>query len=212
MKTIFKYSEKDMCLILLIAVVVSVPLMTDYVLLGESTAASLAHIENIYRSFGKVFPVRLGAMSMSPYGYSMAAFQADFFYRIPALLRLVGVSLGSAFKITLLLFNVITAFIAFGCFDNIFRDRKIGITASMLYTWCPYRITSLYISGNLSEVFAWTFIPVVLLGLWQLYGEKDNNEDTKTTPWIILTIGFSLILLSSTVVFFISACIIQERR
>jgi hypothetical protein len=206
-KIIFKYNETDRSLILLIAAIVSVPLITDYVLLGESTAASLAHIENIYRSLGKVFPVRLGAMSMSPYGYSMAAFQADLFYRIPAVLRLLGVSLGSAFKITLLLFNIITPFIAFGCFENIFGDGKTGMVASMLYTWCPYRITSLYISGNLSAVFAWTFIPVVLLGLWQLYEGKNTDEGTDNAPWITLTWGFSLLLLSSTVVFFVTACI-----
>jgi hypothetical protein len=194
-----------MCLLLVIAAVVSVPLMTDYVLLGESTAASLAHIENIYRNIGKVFPVRLGAMGMSPYGYSMAAFQADIFYRIPVLLRLIGVSLGNAFKFTILLFNIITPFAAFECFKTIFSDKRTGLVASMMYTWCPYRITSLYISGNLSEVFAWTILPLVFLGLWQLY-EECNKESGSGRAWITLTWGFSLLVMSSTVFFFLAVC------
>lgn len=211
MKEILGQNKKNFIVLLLIAGVVSVPLMTDYVLMGDSTASSLAHIENIYKSLGKVFPIRVGTLGATAYGYSAAAFQADIFYLIPAFLRFVGISLGNAFKLTIFIFNILTAFIAFFSFRKCFGSERLGLTAGMLYTWCPYRITSAYTSGNLSEVFGWTFIPVVILGLWKLYGDFDKDSLDKAESdnkrscdgRVALIWGFSLIAASSTVFLFI---------
>lgn len=215
MKDTVRQNKRNFIILLLIAGIVSVPLMTDYVLMGDSTASSLAHIENIYKSLGKVFPVRVGTLGATPYGYSAAAFQADVFYLIPAALRLIGLSLGNSFKLTLFLFNILTAFIAFFSFKRCFGSERLGLVAGMLYTWCPYRITSVYTSGNLSEVFGWTFIPIVILGLWKLYAEE-KPEDIKAGPIkggadtgsknksrATLTLGLSLIAVSSTVFLFV---------
>lgn len=202
MKELLK-DKKNIIFLILISAIVSVPLMTDYVLVGDSTAASIAHIENVYQSIGKVFPIRLGTIGMEPYGYSMAAFQADVFYLIPAFIRLIGISLGNSFKLTLLLFNIATAVIAFNCFAEIFNDKAVGMAATMLYVWCPYRITSMYTSGNLSEVFAWTFVPLIILGLCRLY--LYAGQKTERKPWICLSAGFVFITLSSTVFMFIMA-------
>lgn len=213
MKEISGQNKKNFIILLLIAFVVSIPLMTDYVLMGDSTASSLAHIENIYKNIGKVFPIRVGTLGATAYGYSAAAFQADVFYIIPAFLRFAGISLGNAFKLTIFLFNILTAFIAFFSFRKCFGSESLGLAAGMLYTWCPYRITSVYTSGNLSEVFGWTFVPVVILGLWELYGDSDKYESDKDDSdrerpgkgWATLTWGFSLIAVSSTVFLFIMA-------
>lgn len=198
MRELLRRNRKNFIILLLIAGVVSVPLMTDYVLMGDSTASSLAHIENIYKSLGKVFPIRVGTLGDTAYGYSAAAFQADVFYLLPAFFRLIGISLGNAYKLTLFLFHILTAAIAFGCFRKCMGNERLGLVATMLYTWCPYRITSAYSSGNLSEVFGWTFIPIVVLGLWELYGDEKRAERGTALIW-----GFSLISLSSTVFLFV---------
>lgn len=211
MRESLRRNKGNFIILLLIAGIVSIPLMTDYVIMGNSTASSLARIENISVNCGKVFPVRVGALGDSPYGYSTSAFQADIFYGIPVLFRLIGMSLGNAFKLTLFLFNILTAFTAFFCFRKCLGNHGLGLAAAMLYTWCPYRITSLYTAGNLSEVFAWTFIPIVILGLWELYGEQDltltTDHSDKNKGWITLTWGFSLIALSSTVFLFVTAAL-----
>jgi len=196
--------KRNFIILLLIACVVSVPLMTDYVLMGDSTASSLARIENIYKNVGKVFPIRVGTLGAVPYGYSAAAFQADVFYFVPVLFRLSGIGLKNAFKLTVFIFNIVTAIIAFGSFRRCFDSERLGLASSMLYTWCPYRITSLYISGNLSEVFGWTFIPIIILGLWELYGDE-GPEGRKSRSHVALIWGFSLISVSSTVFLFVMA-------
>ncbi len=197
-------NKSSFIILLLIAAVVSVPLMTDYVLVGDSTAVSLARIENIYKSVGNVFPIRIGTLDSSVYGYSATAFQADLFYAVPVFFRLVGISLGGSFRLTLFIFNILTVFIAFFSLRKCFGDDRLGLLAGMLYTWCPYRITSMYTSGNLSEVFAWSFIPIIITGLWEIYGESAEQSRLRDAG-IKLIWGFSLISLSSTVFLFVMA-------
>ena len=74
--------------LILIAGVVSVPLMTDYLITSSSLASELSHIEVISREIGKVFPVRVGSWGSMDYGYSAASFQSNICYLLPALLRL----------------------------------------------------------------------------------------------------------------------------
>ncbi len=59
----------------------------------------------------------------------------------------------------------------------------------------------MYLTGDLGELAAWCFVPIVLLGLYRLYAE---NEDTRKhkNAWVTLVWGYSLTLLSSTVLFF----------
>ena len=40
-------------------------------------------------------------------------------------------------------------------FSGMFRRREIGLLGSMFYTWCPYRISTLYCAGDLRESAAW---------------------------------------------------------
>lgn len=185
------------CLVL-IAGVVSVPLMTDYYLAGSSLTATLSQIQVISQGIGKVFPIRLGPLGSMDYGYSAASFQANLFYLFPAMLHLLGMDLGDTYKWTLFLLNLATSVTAYLCFRRICGRRDAGLIGSMLYTWCPYRCSEMYLVGDLGELAAWTFPPVVLLGLWYLYAEDDRRDNKKA--WVLLAWGFSLTAVSSTVV------------
>ncbi len=190
--------------ILLILAVASVPLMTDYVLEGSSLAASLSRIRVVSQGLGRVFPVRVGTLTDMDYGYSAVAFQADVFYLFPGMLHRLGMGLGEAYKLTLLLFNLLTAVVAYRCFERCTGRWEIGVVGSMLYTWCPYRCSEMYLTGDLGEVAAWAFLPLVVLGLKLLYTE-DRERKEYGSLWVLLTWGFSLLAVSSTVFLFLAA-------
>lgn len=191
--------------LILIAGVVSVPLMTDYLMTSSSLASELSHIEVISREIGKVFPVRVGSWGSMDYGYSAASFQSNMCYLLPALLRLAGMGLGNAYKWTLFLYHLGTAVTAYVCFTKCFEKRDAGLLASILYTWCPYRLSEIYLVGDLGEAAGWMFLPLILLGIKRIFTE-DVEESAYKWLWVLPAWGFSLILLSSTVFLFGAVC------
>lgn len=193
--------KRNVWYLLLIAGVVSVPLLTDYVIVGSSLSATLSQIEVISQGIGRVFPIRTGPLASMDYGYSAASLQGNLFYLIPALLHLLGMTIGGVYKWTVFLCNVTTAVIAYGCFKGCTKDSTIGLIGSLLYTWSPYRCSEMYLTGDLGELAAWCFLPLVLLGLYRLYAENENTEENKKA-WVTLVWGYSLTLLSSTALFF----------
>lgn len=204
------YKELDrktiLCLALIMGVV-SIPLMTDYVLTGASLQASLSRIEAVRQGIGRAFPVRIGPWTSMDYGYGAASFQADVFYWVPALLRILGCGLGTAYKLSLFLANAGTAVIAYECFRKCFGRKDIGLIGSMLYTWCPCRLSEMYINGNLGEAAAWMFLPVLLSGLVRLYNEESTpgyREEDCDRLWVTFTWGFSLLAVSSTSMLFVA--------
>ena len=75
----------------------------------------------------------------------------------------------------------------------------------MLYTWCPYRLSEMYLVGDLGEIAGWIFFPILILGMKRLYTESVEGDSYKRL-WVLLTWGYSLILLSSTVLLFGAVC------
>lgn len=205
MMGIWKKVNKDVLYFLLIAGIASVPLMTNYVITGSSLASELSHIEVISRETGKVFPVRIGVWGSMDYGYTAASFQANVCYLLPVFFRLIGMGSGNAYKWAMLLYNLGTVVTAYVCFSKCFETREAGMIAGMLYTWCPYRLSEMYLVGDLGEIAGWMFFPLLILGLKRLYTES-GEEDSYGRLWVLLTWGYSLILLTSTVLLFGAVC------
>lgn len=201
-KNFWEKNKNSIILFLLIAGAVSIPLMNDYVVAGPNISASLSRIETLKNGMGKAFPIRVMPLPTSGFGYGAAGFQADLVLLIPALLRLVGIGVGTSYKIFLFLINLATAVISYTCFRKAFDNKSVGWLGSVLYTWCPYRCSDMYINANISEVVAWIFLPIVLLGLTQLYGKITDGEEN--VAWMTLSVGYSLLVLSSTTFFFIA--------
>ncbi|MCM1527409.1 MAG: hypothetical protein NC091_09200 [Bacteroides sp.] len=191
-----KMTKSGIWYILAIAIVASIPLMTDYVLKAEDLASTLSHIEVIGREMTGHFPMRIGTWGSLDYGYEAASFQANVWYLLPALLCRLGMGVGNAYKWALFFCNLSTAGMAALCFQKCLKRRDIGLMAAMLYTWCPYRCSAMYLTGSYGETVAWTFLPVVIWGLSLLY-EEDGRE---SSPAAVLAWGYSLLALSSTVV------------
>lgn len=205
MMDMWKKINKNVLYLFLVAGIVSVPLMTDYVMAGSSLASELSHIEVICREIGKVFPLRVGTWASMDYGYSAASFQSNLCYLLPALFRMAGMGLGNAYKWTLFLYNLGTAAIACACFAKCFGGRDVGMVAGLLYTWCPYRCSEMYLVGDLGEMAGWMFLPLIVLGLKCLYTEQAEG-DSYQRLWVLLAWGYSLTLLSSTVLLFGAVC------
>lgn len=54
-------------------------------------------------------------------------------------------------------------------------DQNVGLLASILYMTMPYHLTDMYIRGAVGEFLSFIFIPVVFLGLYNLFHEENRD-------------------------------------
>lgn len=142
----------------------------------------------------------------------------NLFFLIPSLLVRAGIQGESVYKLFLLLINAATTLIAYVCFRGIFGDKIVGLVGSMVYTWMPYRLNNLYSRGDLGEALAMTFLPVLLIGWYRLFAGEETGEEGGKKQWLLLTVGYSLLLQSYLLSFLTAAgftlllCLIQWKK
>ena len=54
-------------------------------------------------------------------------------------------------------------------------NRNIALLSAGLYVLAPYHLTDLYIRNALGEFASFVFIPLVFLGLYNLFNTTENN-------------------------------------
>jgi len=108
---------------------------------------------------------------------------------------------GTPHKLLLVLVNLACVLVAYSCLWIGYGNTGVAIVGSMLYTLCPLRCSMLYGAESLGGGLAWTFLPLVLLGLVRLY--EDGEE--KKRSWMTLALGLVLVLVSSLTTFAVTA-------
>lgn len=187
----FLFQYPTVMALVVIVLVGSVPLMTNYCIDGVDVSFYLW-------KFKTVCP-------------------EDIFLLLPSLFVRMGMRTEAVYKLLLFALNVITAVISYFCFRGIFQDRMIAATGSMLYTWAPYRINDLYCRADLGEAIALCFLPVVFWGLYRVY-EDDTDSPAYKRLWIVLALGYTLIVQAYLLSFFVIGgftllfCMVMRKR
>ena len=103
----------------------------------------------------------------------------------------------NAFYLWYLLVTIFTFWIAYQCMLSFSNNKNQSFIFSLLYTLVPYR---LYLGTSVfGEFLAFTFLPIVFLGVYKILFEKDGN-----IQWWILSIGLSLVGYSHLLSVFLS--------
>lgn len=192
-----KWDEKRINIVLgciLSAFLVSLPLFTDFLLVGADLQYQLLRIEALKDGL-KEAGILLWAKPnwIEPKGFSFAFFYGDTFLYIPALFRLAGFNVQMSYRLFLILINAATAFGSHAAFRKIFRDDMTGLLGSALYTMSIYRVFLLYAEAELGEVLALLFLPFVLTGICTALDQEDKE---RRYGWLWLSLGLSGILRS----------------
>lgn len=169
----------------------SVPVMTDYIWGAGDLIYHLMRIEGIKDNLlAGNFPGRISPSWQQGYGYASPIFYGETLLYIPALLRLIGFSMLTSWRIFFFLVGAATVLISYGCFARIFREKQIGLLCSGLYTLSVYRIYKTYLCGSVGETFGILFLPLLLYGFFEVF-TGDVNDRAYRRKWIPLTIGFT---------------------
>ena len=135
------------------------------------------------------FPVRIHASTLQGYGYAASQFYPELFLYIPALLRVLGVSLTASMHVFVIAVNLLTAYTAYYAARRLFDSREIGAGASALYTLCIYRIANLYVRTAVGEYLAMIFFPLLILAMAEVILRDERR-------WPLLALAMTGIVLS----------------
>lgn len=186
----------DIAVVLLIAFLISLPaLFKDLVPVAHDTIFHISRIEQLSRSIqdGNWLPAMDPYVNVG-YGYASPLFYSDFFLLPAAFLHVAGVPLSVCFRILLIgaiFFSTVTMY---HCAGTITKNRALTIFATMGYMFANYHITDIYVRNALGEIFAFTFLPMMLEGMYRILW----NDEKK---WGILAAGLAGLALSHNITF-----------
>ena len=130
----------------LLVVLSSAPVLSFYLSGGGDLQFHLCRIEAIRQALpAGQFPVRLPSYWNNGYGYASSVFYGEVFLYFPAVLRIIGFSAQSAYKLYLLSVNLFTCLSTYYCLRKICGERLSALVGTAVYMLVPYRLSTLYL-------------------------------------------------------------------
>ncbi|MBR6518071.1 MAG: hypothetical protein IKT63_00170 [Oscillospiraceae bacterium] len=123
------------------------------------------------------------------YGYIEPVFYPRMFMWIPGILVALGMNISNAYKILLLIINILTVTVSYKSFKAISGDEKIAVAVTAIYTLNLYRLADIYIRAAVGELLFMAFLPMIVYGVYSVF----NGHSEK---WYILTLAATFILQS----------------
>lgn len=180
----------------LLVLVSSLPSLVDYNIIGADLVFHMMRIEALADSICRgELSCRIESMWMAGHGYANSIFYGDICLALPALLRIMGFPMDSAYRIFLVSVNLATALVAYVSFCKCFNSRLIGMFGCALYTLAPYRMYNMYNRAAVGEFTAMIFLPLLAWGFYKIYTE-DTYKKGYLWNWAVPVIGFSGIIQS----------------
>lgn len=200
------------------ALFVSYPLFSDYIVPQHDIRFHLIRIDNIGEAIKNLeIPVRIHSLDNEGFGYGTSIFYPELFLIIPGILKALNTSVVFAYKVLLVFINFVSVVSMYLCVKNISKSKISAIIGAIIYASANYRLENIFFRGAVGEALAMAFFPIAIWGLYELiYGDKKK--------WYIFVIGISCIIQSHvlSILFIIGVCafvgivfiknIIKEKR
>jgi hypothetical protein len=194
------------------------PYLADYFSFGADTSYHLLRIESLKETLlqGGSFTIRIHSYSNFDHGSLIPSFYGDLFLYIPALLRLIGFPLMTAYKMFVFVVFAATAVVSYVSFKKCVQDEYAALFGSLVCLFAPYRILNFNNRGAVGEYLAMIFIPMVCCGMYLLFTNENSPAYRGYKWWIV--IGISAILHSHplsaemVVLFMVIVCIVFWKK
>lgn len=190
--------------LIIITICSSYTFFSNGIIRGHDLYFHLGRIEGIKSGLlSGQFPVRIHTNNFGGYGYASSMFYPELFLYIPALLRILGVSLVTSVQVFGIFINFMTAFFMYMAVFKMSKSRHMGIISSAFYVLSTYHLCDMYTRFAIGEVIAMAFLPLIIYGVYELvYGDY--------TKWKYAVVGITGALQSHilTIIFTIPLVII----
>jgi len=166
------------------------PLFTHPFYQSHDGEAHVARFAQYYKAFrdGQFPPRWAGNLN---YGYGTPIF--IFYYPLPgyiaSFIHLLGINFQDIFKL-LMIISFVAAPIGFYFWAKILFRKEVALLGALLYGLAPYHFLDLYVRGDIAEMIAFVFVPLVF---WTI----EKVLKTKKSLFIVLGgIFYALLILS----------------
>lgn len=167
----------DFVVIIFVALLIGLPLLSSKLDVYYDDG-----IQHIARAYGTaealkenfLFPNVISSFTNS-YGYSWNLFYGPLTtYGIIAI-RFIVRNYIVAYKIFALISMFLSGYFMYKFMRNLTRNSEVALLSSILYMSFPYHLTDLYTRNAVGEFASFMFIPLVFLGLYNLFNTSDKN-------------------------------------
>lgn len=167
----------DFVVIIFVALLIGLPLLSSK--LDVYCDDGIQHIARAYGTAEALkenflFPNVISSFTNS-YGYSWNLFYGPLTtYGIIAI-RFIVRNYIVAYKIFVLISMFLSGYFMYKFMRNLTRNSEVALLSSILYMSFPYHLTDLYTRNAVGEFASFMFIPLVFLGLYNLFNTSDKN-------------------------------------
>ncbi len=180
--SLFKKSENETALVFLLGLTLAAcyPLfdLKTYVR-GEDMFFHLTRIKGLAESLrAGYFPVRDQLFWLRNYGYGTGFYYPDVFLYFPAVMLLLGFEIHTAYKVFLTVCTFASILSMWFAALRITGKRTAAAAAAIFMAFAAYRLSNLYYRGTVGETQAAVFLPLIVLGLYEIF-----YKDPKCWKW-----------------------------
>ena len=173
--------EKINCLrygiiILIVAIVISIPLFWKNFNYYNDDG-----IQHIARAFLTMENLEKGQSTLvlpkleNGFGYSWDLFYGPLSSYVIAVIGGFFNNIVIGYKIVLFLGLFFSGISMYFLTKKITDDKNVGLLSGILYMTMPYHLTDMYIRGSIGEFLSFVFIPIVFLGLYNLFHQEKKD-------------------------------------
>ncbi len=165
------------CALTAIWAVACIPLTVDYLILGTDSVQCLTETEYLLRgAWSEITPVHL------------------FYLWIPTVVRGIGFSVMTAYKVLFALLSAVATLLIYGIFSGQTRDVRLALPVTAFGVWSPLAMKWMYSQGSPGKFIIYVLCYALLcLVVGRILGRK-KVADRKISPWVLFAIGLVLVL------------------
>ena len=152
------------------------PLLSRYCINGHDLEYHLLRIESLKEGIeiGRPF-LKVNTLFFGGAGYASSMFYSDIFMYFPALLRVLGFSIGASYHIFVASVFIICYLTTYYSVYKISLSKYAASIAGVLMTLCPYHMDDMLVRGACGEYLAFIFVPLALYGIYNVVFEDMSN-------------------------------------
>jgi len=182
--------------VILISFIASIPFFDDIVYNGHDLWFHMLRIMAVARGLSEgQFPVRIATEVNNGYGYLNSIYYCDIFLYPSACLYKLHLPLRMCYQFYVIMLNFVTSCTTYYAMSGFTNKKSLRILGTMIYMLGAYRLTNLNVRAAAGEFTAMCFLPLIVVGLWNVLKKSDNT----TINWFPLAIGMSCVIMSHIV-------------